>query len=307
MTTQPLGGVWVPVLTPFDADLNPDVKRHAALCQSLLDEGADGLAVFGTTSEANSMSPRQRMRQLEGLIDAGIPAEKMMPGTGACAIDDAAELTRHAADAGAGAVLLLPPFYYKGVSDDGIYRFVAATIERAARPDLEVLLYHIPPVAQVGFSVELIGRLAADFPGTVVGIKDSSGDWSNTQAVLEAHPGLRIFPGSEVFLLEGLRHGAAGCITATGNVNATGIRRIYTAWQTAEADDLQAEATRLRKIIQAHPVVPALKRIVAENLGDPEWARTCPPLQPLGDAAARELLDALAGTGLVRETESVPA
>ena len=307
MTADRLQGVWVPVLTPFTAALEPDPRRHARLCRDLLADGADGLAVFGTTSEANSLSHRQRMLQLDRLVAAGVPANRMMPGTGACAVDDAAELTRHAVDAGCAAVLLLPPFYYKGVSDDGLFRFVAAVIERVGSPKLRLLLYHIPPVAQVGFSPELIARLAEAFPGVVVGVKDSSGDWANTAAILERTPDLQIFPGSEVFLLDGLRAGGACCITATGNVNLAGIRRIFANWQSADADALQAEATRIRKLIQAHPVVPALKRIVAAVYDDPGWALTCPPLQPLGDDAARVLLDSLAGTDVVRPREKAAA
>ncbi|MEZ5669743.1 MAG: dihydrodipicolinate synthase family protein [Alphaproteobacteria bacterium] len=300
MKAGELGGVWVPVLTPFTADLEPDRDRHARLCRDLLADGADGLAVFGTTSEANSMSPAQRMRQLDGLIAAGIPAERTMPGTGACAIDDAVALTRHAVRAGASAVLMLPPFYYKGVSDDGLFRFVAEVIERVGDDRLQLLLYHIPPVAQVGFSPALVGRLVEAFPGTVVGIKDSSGDWDNTATYLREFPQLRIFPGSEVFLLDGLRAGGAGCITATGNVNAAGIRRVYADWRGTQADGLQAEATRIRKLVQTHPMVPALKRIVATVYDDEGWALTCPPMQPLGEAASRALLDSLAGTALLR-------
>ena len=143
-----------------------------------------------------------------------------MPGTGTCSLADAIVLTKHAVDLGCGGVLMLPPFYYKAPSEEGLFRFFAETIEEVGDDQLKVYLYHIPPVAQVGFSLPLIGRLIKEFPDIVVGLKDSSGDWSNTAAILETYPGFEVFPGSEIFLLDGLRKGAAGCISATCNVSA---------------------------------------------------------------------------------------
>ena len=231
MPSQPFSGVLVPVLTPFTPSGEPDAGRFIAFCRWLLDQGAGGLAIFGTTSEANSMSPGERMELLDRLIEAGIPAQKLMPGTGACAMTDAAMLVRHAVDRGCGGVLMLPPFYYKGVSDDGIFAFISGVIDKVGSPALKLFLYHIPPMAVVGFSLELVGRLITAYPETVVGLKDSSGDWSNTAALLERLPGFAVFPGSEVFLLDGLRKGAVGCITASGNVNVPGIKNVYDNWR----------------------------------------------------------------------------
>ena len=159
MPSQPFSGVLVPVLTPFTPSGDPDLGRFVAFCRWLLDQGAGGLSVFGTTSEANSMSGPERMALLDGLIEAGIPPGKLMPGTGACSITEAATLVRHAVGHGCGGVLLLPPFYYKGVSDDGIFAFVSAVIDKVASAALRIYLYHIPPVAQVGYSLDLVGRL----------------------------------------------------------------------------------------------------------------------------------------------------
>src|SRR5216683_1415596 len=256
MPSQPFSGVLVPVLTPFTANGEPDAGRFAAFCRWLLDQGAGGLSIFGTTSEANSMSGAERMALLDRLIEAGIPAQKLMPGTGACSMTEAASLIRHAVGHGCGGVLMLPPFYYKGVSDDGIFAFISGIIDKVASPALRVYLYHIPPVAQVGFSLDLVGRLIAAYPETVVGLKDSSGDWSNTAALLERFPGFAIFPGSEVFLLDALRKGGAGCITASGNVNVLGIRKLYDNWRGPQADALQSEITTVRKALQAYPMVP---------------------------------------------------
>jgi 4-hydroxy-tetrahydrodipicolinate synthase len=297
MTSQPFHGVLVPVLTPFTSRGDPDPGRFVAFCRWLLDQGAGGLSIFGTTSEANSMSGAERMTLLDRLIEAGIPGEKLMPGAGACSMTEAANLARHAVDHGCGGVLLLPPFYYKGVSDDGIFAFISGVIDKAASPALRIYLYHIPPVAQVGYSLELVGRLIKAYPDTVVGLKDSSGDWSNTAALLERFPDFAVFPGSEVFLLDGLRKGGAGCITASGNVNVPGIRKLYESWRGPQADALQAEITALRKALQAYPMVPALKRIVAHFHNDPDWAAVRPPLVPLDQAQSAALLADLARLG----------
>jgi 4-hydroxy-tetrahydrodipicolinate synthase len=287
MTSPPFHGVLVPVLTPFTRRGDPDAGRFVGFCRWLLDQGAGGLAIFGTTSEANSMSGPERMALLDQLIDEGVPAGKLMPGAGACSITEAASLARHAAGRGCGGVLMLPPFYYKGVSDDGIFAFVSNVIEKAGSPALRIYLYHIPPVAQVGYSLDLVGRLIAAYPETIVGLKDSSGDWSNTAALLDRFPGFAVFPGSEVFLLDALRKGGAGCITASGNDN----------WRGPEADAFQAKITTLRKALQAYPMIPALKSIVAHFRNDPDWAAVRPPLVPLDAAQSVALLADLGKLG----------
>jgi 4-hydroxy-tetrahydrodipicolinate synthase len=187
-------------------------------------------------------------------------------------------------------VLMLPPFYYKGVSDDGIFAFISGVIDRVGAPALRLFLYHIPPMAVVGFSLDLVGRLIRAYPETVVGLKDSSGDWSNTAALLDRFPGFAVFPGSEVFLLDALRKGASGCITASGNVNVPGIRKVYDNWQGPQADALQAEITTLRKTLQVYPMIPALKRIVAHYHNDPSWAAVRAPLVPLDAAQSAALI-----------------
>jgi 4-hydroxy-tetrahydrodipicolinate synthase len=297
MPSQPFGGVLVPVLTPFTPSGEPDAGRFAAFCRWLLDQGAGGLAIFGTTSEANSMSPAERMELLDQLIEAGVPAQKLMPGTGACAMTDAVNLVQHAVDHGCGGVLMLPPFYYKGVSDDGIFAFISGVIDRVGSLALRLFLYHIPPMAVVGFSLDLVGRLIAAYPETVVGLKDSSGAWSNTAALLDRFPGFAVFPGSEVFLLDALRKGAPGCITASGNVNVPGIRKLYDNWRGPQADAMQAEITALRQALQAYPMVPALKRIVAHYHNDPAWAAVRPPLVPLDEVQSASLIADLAKIG----------
>ncbi|HTZ35860.1 MAG TPA: dihydrodipicolinate synthase family protein [Stellaceae bacterium] len=299
MPSQPFAGVLVPVLTPFTASGEPDAARFVAFCRWLLDEGADGLAIFGTTSEANSMSAVERMALLDRLIAAGVPAARLMPGTGACSMTEATSLIKHALGHGVGGVLMLPPFYYKGMTEQGVYDFIAAVIERVASPALRMYLYHIPPQTMIPFGVELVGRLIKAYPQTVVGLKDSSGDWNNTKALCDAYSGagFAIFPGSEVFLLDGLRAGGVGCITASGNVNVPGIRKVYENWKTPRADQLQADITLVRKTIQAYPMVPALKRIVAHFHHDPEWAAVRPPMERLSEAQSRALIGDLEKIG----------
>jgi 4-hydroxy-tetrahydrodipicolinate synthase len=298
-SSQPFAGVLVPVLTPFTPAGEPDAGRFISFCRFLLGQGADGLAIFGTTSEANSMSGAERMGLLDKLIAAGIPAGKLMPGAGACSISEATTLIKHAVGHGVGGVLMLPPFYYKGMTDQGVYDFIAAVIDRVASPALRMYLYHIPPQTMIPFGVELVGRLIKAYPKTVVGLKDSSGDWSNTKALLDAYAadGFGIFPGSEVFLLDGLRNGGVGCITASGNVNVPGIRKVYENWQTPQADQLQADITLVRMTIQKYPMVPALKRIVAHFHNDPDWAAVRPPMERLPDAQSKALLADLAKIG----------
>src|SRR5207247_356281 len=192
-------------------------------------------------------------------------AAALRPGTGACELSDSIELTRSAVELGCAGVLMLPPFYYKGVSDEGLFRNFAEVIERVGDERLQLYLYHIPPVAQVPITLGLIERLLSKYAGIVAGVKDSSGDWANTKAMLDAYAkeGFDVFAGSEVFLLDNMRHGGKGCITATGNINPGPIANVYKNWRSAEADKLQAGITATRKVVQKQPMIPALKAAVA--------------------------------------------
>ena len=281
MTEKTFSGVIAPVLTPFGEDGAPDPDRFVEHCEWLLADGCTALAPFGTTSEGNSLGLDERVELLEELVDADVDPKKLMPGTGACSVADAIVLAEHAVDLGCGGVLMLPPFYYKNPSEEGLFRFFAEVIEEVGDEKLKVYLYHIPPVAQVGFSLPLIKRLREEFPTQVVGLKDSSGDWSNTKAILDANPGFEVFPGSEVFLLDGLRSGAAGCISATANISAKAIRRVYDSWQGPDADKLQDEITALRKSVQAFPMIPVLKALIAHYRDDVQWADVRPPFTEL--------------------------
>jgi 4-hydroxy-tetrahydrodipicolinate synthase len=292
-------GVLAPVITPFRKDYSPDEERFVRHCRWLLKSGCAGLAVFGTNSEANSMSVGEKRRLLEALIKGGVSPASLMPGTGHCAISDSIELTRAAVELGCAGVLMLPPFYYKGVSDEGLYRNFAEVIERVGDERLQLYLYHIPPVSQVAITLGLIERLLAKYPGIVAGVKDSSGDWNNTKAMLDAFAkeGFDVFAGSEAFLLDNMRHGGKGCITATGNVNPGPIDRLFKNWRSPEADKLQAGISATRKIVQKQPMIPALKNIVAHFGNDPAWKTCRPPLVELTSAQEEELIRDLKGVG----------
>jgi len=288
-----LHGLFAPVLTPFRADLSVDVDRWIAFCKKLLLDGCHGLCPFGTTSEANSLGLQERIDMLTQLVESGVSAGQLMPGTGACAIPDAVALTRHAVQLGCGGVLLLPPFYYKGVSDDGIFRSIAEVIERVGDTRLRVYLYHIPPVAQVGFSLSLIERLIKAYPQTVVGMKDSSGDWNNQKAILTAFPGFGTFSGSERFFLENLRLGGAGSINAVANVITASLRQLCDQWQTPEAERLQEEVLVIAKVRGDYAAIPTLKQIVAYLQQDPAWLTLRPPFAQLTDAQAAAVITRL--------------
>lgn len=295
--TERLSGVLSPVVTPFSEDLNPDADRLVKQCQWLLSQNV-GLAVFGTNSEANSMSVDEKIGLLDALVDAGVDTNRMMPGTGCCALTDTVKLTAHAAKLGCAGTLMLPPFYYKGVSDEGIFANFAEVIERVGDESLRIYLYHIPPIAQVGFSVDLIERLVTRYPKTIVGIKDSSGDWDNTFAMLERKwDDFRIFVGSESFLLANMRNGGAGCISATANVNPAAIDKLYQEWQSDNADELQQALDDIRDAVMAYPMIPALKATVAEFSGDEAWRTVRPPLVNLGAEQSATLAAALRDKG----------
>lgn len=288
-------GVIAPVLTPFGEDGAPDPDRFVEHAEWLMspEGGCTALAPFGTTSEANSLGLDERMELLEDLVKAGIEPTSLMPGTGTCSLQDTAILTQHAMDLGCGGVLMLPPFYYKQPSEEGLFRYFAEVFEEVADDRLRVYLYHIPPVAQVGFPLSLIDRLRKEFPDTVVGLKDSSGDWSNMKAILERFPGFELFPGAELFLLDGLRGGAAGVISATANVSGKMMRELFDDWKGEGADAKQEAISALRKAIQSYPMIPMLKALVAHFRDDPDWAQMRPPFLPMSADEAKAAVAAV--------------
>jgi len=291
-------GVLSPVVTPFTRDLAPDPERFIRQCRWLLSQDV-GLAVFGTNSEANSLSVDEKIELLDRLVAAGLDPARMMPGTGCCALTDSVRLSAHAVKAGCGGVLMLPPFYYKGVSDDGLFRSFAEVIERVGDARLRVYLYHIPPVANVPITLGLAERLIKAYPQQVVGMKDSGGDWANTKAFLDAFAtgGFDVFAGSETFLLANMRGGGAGCISATANVNPAPIARLAATWKHDDADAQQAKLDAVRTTMQRYAMIPALKAVIAHHAGDPAWSTVRPPLVDLPADQAAKLVGELGQLG----------
>ncbi len=289
--SQRIKGVLAPVVTPFDQDLNPDTARFIAHCKWLVAQGS-GLAAFGTNSEANSLSFNERTALLDALLSAGVDPSRMMPGTGCCALTDSVRLTEHAVKAGCAGVLMLPPFYYKGVSDEGLYRNYSEIIERVGDDRLRIYLYHIPPVAVVGITPKLVERLLKKYPTAIAGMKDSSGDWNNTKVFLDAFAksGFDMFVGSESFLLANMKNGGAGCISATANVNPAAIDKLYREWQKPDADAQQKALDVARNTFgKKYLMIAALKAGIAHYSNDPQWATVRPPLVELTKAEMASL------------------
>jgi len=221
-------GVLAPVVTPFKADLSPDEQRFVRHCQWLVSQNC-GLAVFGTNSEGNSLATEEREKLLDALVAAGVDPARMMPGTGCCSMTETVRLTSQAVRHGCAGVLMLPPFYYKDVTEEGLYRYFSEVVERVGNSRLRMYLYHIPPVAIVGITPRLVERLLKAYPSSIAGMKDSSGDWNNTKTFLDgfSKTGFDVFVGSESFLLANLRHGGVGTISATANVNPAAIHALF--------------------------------------------------------------------------------
>jgi len=292
--TNRIRGVLAPVVTPFDRQGAIRTKLFVEQCQWLQDRNIS-LAVFGTNSEANSLSADEKLGLLDSLVEAGIDMSRVMPGTGACDLPTAVRLSRKAVEAGCAGVLTLPPFFYKSVSDDGLFNFFARLIEQVADSRLKIYLYHIPPVAQVGFSLALIERLLKAYPGSIAGMKDSSGDWNGTQAILKefSAAGFDVFAGNEIFLLDTMRNGGAGCISATANTNADAIHHLYQRWREPGAEALQQHLNEIRGIFQAYPMIPALKSALHHWSGEDDWKQVRAPLVELTSQQNRELIERL--------------
>lgn len=273
-------GLTAPLLTPFGDDGGVSHGRYVEHAHRLLDEGCVALVPFGTTGEALSVGIGERTAALDALVGGGVDPALLMPGTGLTNVPDTVHLTRHAVEAGVAAVLVLPPFYLKNPSDQGLVDHLEAVIDGVADDRLRIVLYHIPQVAGVGWPAGVAERLRASHPDVVVGIKDSSGDWDNTAALFGVD-GLVVWPGSEGWLLDGLRAGGPGCISATANVNApaiAGVVDLHLAGRHDEADAALAVAREWRTSL-GEPLVPAMKRLLAQRLGDPTWANVRPPFE----------------------------
>jgi 4-hydroxy-tetrahydrodipicolinate synthase len=287
-------GVIAPILTPFNDDLSIATDLYIAHAHWLFEQGCVGIAPFGTTGEALSVGIDERIAAIRVLLDAGIDPSRVIPGTGLTSIADTARLSRACLDMGCAAVMTLPPFYFKGVGNEGLYAYFEQLIA-ALGQDARIFLYHIPPIAVVGIPPPLARRLRRDFPDQVIGIKDSSGDWDNTRELLQIAD-LIVYPGSELPLLDALELGSPGCISAFANVNARAIARVIAAYDEGDVEaarELLVPARRFRETVQDYGPIPAQKRLLAIATGDARWANVRPPLTAICDGAGRDLADLL--------------
>lgn len=286
--------LFVPAITPFKPDLSTDGEAFIANCRALLDDGADGLAPFGTTSEANSMSVAERVALLDALLDAGIAADRLIPGTGCAALPDTIALTRHAVSRGCLGALMLPPFYYKGVPEAGLVDSYSAIIDAVGDNRLRIYLYHIPQMTGVPITLSLIEALLKRFPGIFVGLKDSSGNWDNTKAIIETFPELDVYSASEALVPQNVAAGGAGCISASANINSRNIKALMAALGTAAEAGIAEGVTRVRKIFESLPLIPAIKAATALRHCDDRYAVVRPPFVRLDKGHQPALEDALA-------------
>jgi 4-hydroxy-tetrahydrodipicolinate synthase len=284
----PVSGVFCASATPVLEDGSPDHATFAAHCKALIEEGCDGVALLGTTGEANSFSIAQRQHLLENVIASGIDPQRLLPGTSQTNVPDSITLVKHAVEAGVKACVVLPPFYYKGVSDEGLFRFYAELIEGVGSNDLRVILYHIPPIAQIGISLELTARLRETFPGIIFGVKDSSGKIESMQAFASAFQDFSVLAGADPFMLPLLRSGGAGCITSSSNLIGKHLRVVFDNWfddtQNEKVDAAQARINAWRDLSNAYVQLPTIKAMLAKRRNHAGWTRVRPPLVELTPA-----------------------
>jgi 4-hydroxy-tetrahydrodipicolinate synthase len=285
-----LQGVIAAAATPFTAAGQIDTAAYLAHCRWLLAHGCDGINVLGTTGEANSIALQERFALLDEIGKSDLPLRQLMVGTGGCALADTITLTRHAVQSGFHGQLVLPPFYYKPLADDGLFAFFAGLLDAIHDTRLQVYLYNFPQLTGINFSVPLVQRLIAAYPEIVVGIKDSSGDFHYAKNIADACPGFAVFPSTESWLLNGRDHGFVGCISATANVTSAVARRVWHTPGDPGAAAWQQQIADIRASIAAFPLVPAVKLVLSQLHHSAAWNMLLPPHLPLSPPQAQTLL-----------------
>jgi 4-hydroxy-tetrahydrodipicolinate synthase len=289
MTTTGLRGVIAAAATPITADSEPDRHRFVELCRKLLDTGCDGLNICGTTGEATSFTTAQRMAIMNGAA-AALPLERLMVGTGAASIGDAIALTKHAAGLGFAGALIIPPFYYKGVEEDGIVRLFDRIAEATSERPIPLYLYNFPALSGVPYTVSLVQKLQEKFGSRIAGLKDSSGDLDYAAKIVAISPELRVFPSNEAVLLKARAGEFAGCISASANVNSKFCAR---AFHGGDGGALEI-ATKIRALVSRKPLIASVKAVLAHMMKDPTFEAMLPPLTPLSEADKRQLIEDVA-------------
>jgi len=282
MSTTKIRGVVAAVATPINEDGSPDTARATKLARFLLDNGCDGLNVLGTTGEATSFSLDERKRVMDAYKSAGLPLDRMMVGTGASATADAIALTQYASDLGFAGALVLPPFYYKAVPDDGLVAYIEQIVKATSAKPLPIYLYHYPQQSGLHWHIALVKRLLDTFGARIVGLKDSSGDMNYAREAAAISKNFDVFPSTEAVLLEARGGAFAGCISATANLNADLCQRAWKGDQSA----LDA-AVAIRKLFEGKALVSGVKALLSHIHSDPALARMKPPLAafPVPDRA----------------------
>ena len=293
-SSSKLRGIWAPCLTPIKDNYTIDQLRLKDHIDWLLSNGCSGIVLFGTTGEAASFSAAERMTALEKLIASGVSPRNLIIGNGFSAITDTVAVTRHAMELGCESVLMVPPFYFKDLSLEGISTSFRYVLDEVNSSKLRVVLYHYPKMSAVPITHALIDKLIESHGELIAGLKDSSGDWQSVEGFIRAYPNLSIFPGSDMLLLKGLKIGAVGTITATADINPAGIRKVYDLWSVAKnAEDAQSKAEQIRQIVFRYPLAAALKSVHSAFRSDLDWNRVRPPLVVLSDYQRLKLIEAL--------------
>ena len=292
-------GLISPILSPFDDSLNFNQEMYNELAKDLLSTGCSGLAPFGTTGEALSVSNDERMQALENLIKSGVSPDKLIPGTGLCNFPDTVKISRHAVELGCKGVMTLPAFYFKDVTDEGLFQYYERLIDEINHPNLKIYLYHIPQVSGVGLSIPLVKKLRSAYPEIIVGIKDSSGVWENTEQLLSID-GLIVYPGAELPVIDAIKLGGPGCISATANFNPTNIAKVIELshdgkWDQAE--EVHKDVKEVRYLFQDYSAIPAQKAMLAIKYKDERWKNIRPPLVQISDQRSSELAEKLRNHG----------
>jgi 4-hydroxy-tetrahydrodipicolinate synthase len=292
MTSPRLRGVVAATATPVDAEFRPDLERLVRHCRALLDSGCDAINLLGTTGEATAFGVEQRVAVMRAIAESGLPLDRFMVGTGVPALDETVRLTRTACELGFAGALVLPPFYYPDVRDDGLVAYVDALVARVDHPRLAVYLYHIPQNTKVPWPLEVVARLRERHGATLAGLKDSAGDLAYARSIVAALPGFDVFPSSEATLGSAGADGFAGCISATVNVTARESQAAWSGQGTAGGATAAKKAAELRAIVAGHPLVAAVKSLLAVRYRDDEWRRVALPLVALAADRAAALRDA---------------
>jgi 4-hydroxy-tetrahydrodipicolinate synthase len=292
-------GLISPILSPFDDNLNFNQEMYNELAKDLLSTGCSGLAPFGTTGEALSVSNDERMQALENLIKSGVSPDKLIPGTGLCNFPDTVKISRHAIELGCKGVMTLPAFYFKDVTDEGLFQYYERLIDEINHPNLKIYLYHIPQVSGVGLSIPLVKKLRSTYPDIIVGIKDSSGVWENTEQLLSID-GLIVYPGAELPVIDAIKLGGPGCISATANFNPNNISKVIELshdgkWDQAE--EVHKDVKEVRYLFQDYSAIPAQKAMLAIKYKDKRWKNIRPPLVQISEQRSSELAEKLRNHG----------